>query len=405
MARIVTPLTNTQIEKAKYSPTTKNELNDGGGLFLELYPTGAKRWRFRYNMPITGKRTKFTIGEYPAVSLAEARNKREEYKSLLAQNIDPQFHIEQQKKRQELEKSNTFLSVANQWKEKKRSEVEEKTLAKYWRSLELHIFPFIGHYPIAEIIPTLALAPLKRVEERNNIDMAQRLSGYINEILNFAVNGGLIPFNPCLKIGKNLKRINKKNNPHISTSETTKLLSDIDASKMEAMTKILLCFQILTMVRPNEACEAEWIEIDFSKKLWTIRAERMKAREPHIVPLSKQAIHLLETLRPITGNFKHIFPKRGNNKQPMSRETANNALKRIGYDGKQTAHGLRGLTRTYLAEKNVIYEHAEACLAHKTGSNVSQAYNHSTYLEQRKEIMQMLADYIEECAKGTDLLK
>ncbi|MDG6309837.1 tyrosine-type recombinase/integrase [Glaesserella parasuis] len=399
MARIIQPLTNTQVEKAKYAQGGTNELNDGKGLFLQLFPTGAKKWRFRYNHPQTKARTKLTIGNYPAVSLAQARVKRDEFQALLAQQIDPQLHKTQQEQEEKLANSRTFQAVAEKWREKKQGEITEKTLNKYWRSLELHIFPFIGEYPINEIVPTLALIPLKRVEERNNIDMAQRLAMYINEILNFAVNGGILSFNPCLKMGKNLKRVKKKNNPHVKTEEIPQLLQDIENAKIQPQTRALVYFQLLTMVRPGEASEAEWVEFDLDKKLWTIPAERMKAGEPHIVPLSSQVIALLEQLQQITGRFKYVFPKRGHIHEPMSRDSARKALERMGYKERQTAHGLRGLARTYLAEQSITHEHAEACLAHKTGGNVSLAYNHATYIEQRKVIMQLWADFIEQARK------
>ena len=262
MARIIQPLTNTQVEKAKYIQGGTNELNDGKGLFLQLFPTGAKKWRYRYNHPQTKARTKITIGSYPAVSLAQARVKRDEFQALLAQQIDPQLHKTQQEQEEKLANSRTFRAVAEKWREKKQGEITDKTLNKYWRSLELHIFPFIGEYPINEIVPTLALIPLKRVEERNNIDMAQRLAMYINEILNFAVNGGILSFNPCLKMGKNLKRVKKKNNPHVKTEEIPQLLQDIENAKIQPQTRALVYFQLLTMVRPGEASEAEWAEFD-----------------------------------------------------------------------------------------------------------------------------------------------
>ncbi|MGX2950570.1 tyrosine-type recombinase/integrase [Ursidibacter sp. B-7004-1] len=400
MARTQNKLTNTQVERLKYVEGGKNEYNDGNGLFLQLFPTGTKTWRFRYNTPMDKKRTKCTIGNYPAVSIAQARAKRDEYQALLAQGIDPQVHKAKQEEEQRLSNSRTFKAMAEKWKEKKQGEITAKTLDKYWRSLELHVFPFIGEYPIAEIVPTLALIPLKRVEERNNIDMAQRLAMYINEILNFAVNGGVIPFNPCLKMGKNLKRAKKKNNPHVKTEEIPQLLKDINNAKIQPQTKAFIYFKMLTMVRSAEACLAQWAEIDFERKLWAIPAERMKAREPHTVPLSSQVIQILEQMHQITGRFKYIFPKRGNNHEAIDINTPNTALKRIGYKNRQTAHGLRGLARTYLAEQNITHEHAEACLAHKTGGNISLSYNHATYLEQRTEIMQFWADFIEQCTKA-----
>ncbi|MCX2961899.1 tyrosine-type recombinase/integrase [Rodentibacter caecimuris] len=403
MARVTKPLTNTEVERARPKEKEYN-LVDGQGLSLRVKITGTKTWIFNYYHPTTKKRTNFTIGNYPEITIAQARQQREEWRVLLAQGIDPQTHKARLEREQELAEANTFLAVAEKWRAKKQGEIADKTLAKYWSSLRLHIFPFIGSYPIAEIVPTLALIPLQRVEQRNNIDMANRLAGYINEILNFAVNGGLIPFNPCLKMNKTLKQHKKENNPHINSEELPAFMEALANAKIQPQTRFLVQFQMLTMTRPNEASGAQWSEIDLTKKLWTIPAERMKAREVHIIPLSSQAIKILEELEPITGRFKYIFPKRGNNHEPMNSSSANMAIKRLGYAGKQTAH-LRGLARTHLADTNVIYEHAEACLAHRTGSNVSQSYNHATYMKQRKKIMQDWGDYVEQCAQGTDLFK
>ena len=398
MARKIVGLTNTQVERAKYDLNGKNELNDGNGLYLQLYPTGSKVWRFRDDHPISKKRTKTTIGNYPEISIAQARQQREEWRALLAQEIDPQTHKARIAREKELAEANTFLAVAEKWRAKKQGEIAEKTLAKYWSSLRLHIFPFIGMYPINEIVPTLALIPLQRVEQRNNIDMANRLAGYINEILNFAVNGGLIPFNPCLRMNKTLKQHKKENNPRIKSEELPEFMQALAQAKIEPQTRALIQFQLLTMARPGEASGAKWAEIDLDKRLWTIPAERMKAREAHVIPLSSQAVQLLETLHPVTGRFKYVFPKHGDNHASMSSSSANTAIKRMGYAGRQTAHGLRGLARTYLAEQNTNHEHAEACLAHKTGGNVSLAYNHATYLEQRKAIMQQWGNFVENCA-------
>ena len=404
MPRITKPLTNTEVERAKPKDKEYN-LSDGQGLNLRIKPTGAKTWTFNYYHPTTKKRTNLTVGNYPEISIAQARQQREEWRSILAQGIDPQTHRARIARELELAEANTFLAVAEKWRAKKQGEITKKTLDKYWGSLRLHIFPFIGSYPIGEIVPTVALIPLQRVEQRNNIDMANRLASYINEILNFAVNGGLIPFNPCLRMNKTLKQHKKENNPRIKSEELPEFMQALAQAKIEPQTRALIQFQLLTMARPGEVSGAQWSEIDLNKRLWTIPAERMKAREAHVIPLSAQAVKLLEALHPVTGRFEYVFPKHGDNHASMSSSSANTAIKRMGYAGRQTAHGLRGLARTYLAEQNTNHEHAEACLSHKTGGNVSLAYNHATYLEQRKVIMQKWADYVEQCAQGTDLFK
>lgn len=400
MARVTKPLTNTEVDRAK--PKEKEfSLVDGQGLFLRVKPTGVKTWIFNYYHPTTKKRTNITIGKYPEISIAQARQWREEYRALIAQGIAPQTHKEKVQREQELAEANTFLAVAEKWRDKKRGEITEKTLDKYWGSLNLHIFPFIGRYPVAEVIPSLALTPLQRVEQRNNVDMANRLAGYINEILNFAVNGGLIPFNPCAKIGQALKKHKKQNNPHIEIEELPQFMKDLANANIETQTRWLIQFQLLTMTRAGEASGARWDEIDFKKKIWIIPAERMKAREAHSIPLSIQAVILLKRLHAINGRFEYVFLKRGDNHAPMNPSSVNIAIKRFGYSGRQTAHGFRGLARTWLAENGVNFELGEACLSHRIGSAVAKAYNHASYLTQRKAIMQQWADFIEQCSAGS----
>lgn len=403
MARITKPLTNTEIDKSK--PKDKDyTLTDGQGLYLLIKTNGAKLWRFNYYKPANNKkRALIGLGSYPEISLAKAREIRETYRTLLAQGIDPQTHRLQQEHQKALAQVNTFGKVAEQWKEKKEREIELKTVKKYWASLSLHVLPYIENYPITDILPTLVIPVLRKVEERGALDMVHRLSQYINDILKFAVNNGFIPFNPCSNISSTFKKHKKSNNPRISSEELPELMRKLSTAQIELQTQLLIQFQLLTMVRGVEAREAKWEEIDFTDKLWVIPAERMKSREIHKVPLSIQAIRVLERLKQFTGHYIYLFPKRTNPREPMSNATANTALKRMGYDGKQTAHGLRGLARTYLAEQGITHEHAEACLAHKTGGNVSLAYNHSTYLEQRKYIMQLWGDYVERCSTVSTL--
>ena len=392
MARRTTPLTDTEIKKAK--PKEKEySLCDGHGLLLRIKPNGSKLWLFNYIRPILGTRTNLGLGTYPIVSLAEARMLRDDCRKLLAQQIDPKKHREELERKQLMDTQSSFEKVAELWKEKKSSEVEEKTINKYWRNLELHLFPLIGRYSIKEIKPSLVVSMLKKVEENGSPDMVNRLCGHLNEILNFAVNSGLIESNTCLKISSTFKSVRQRNNPRISIEEIPTLIKSIHSAKIEKKT------QLLTMVRPNEASNASWSEFDFDKKEWTIPAERMKVRFPHTVPLSSQVMALIEQLRPMTGHNKYLFTHRSDLKKTMSSSTVNMALKRMGYKDKQTAHGLRGLARTFLAEQGVQHEHAEACLAHKTGSQVSLAYNHANYLEQRRDIMQIWGDHIEKCSQ------
>lgn len=398
MARRASPLTDTEIKKAK--PKEKEYiLCDGHGLSLRIKPNGSKLWLFNYIRPILGTRTNLGLGTYPIVSLAEARMLRDDCRKLLAQQIDPKKHREELERKQLMDTQSSFEKVAELWKEKKSSEVEEKTINKYWRNLELHLLPLIGKYSIKEIQPSLVVPMLKKVEENGSPDMVNRLCGHLNEILNFAVNSGLIESNTCLKISSTFKSVRQRNNPRVSSEEIPTLIKRIHSANIKKKTKLLILFQLLTMVRPSEASNAAWNEFDFDKKEWTIPAERMKARFPHTVPLSSQVMALIEQLRPMTGHTKYLFTHRSDLNKTMSSSTVNMALKKMGYEGQQTAHGFRGLARTFLAEQGVQHEHAEVCLAHKTGGQVSLAYNHANYLEQRRDIMQIWGDHIEKCSQ------
>lgn len=399
MARRTISLTDTEIKKAKPRNQEYN-LSDGNGLMLRIKPNGSKQWLFNYTRPITKRRTNLGLGTYPIVSLADARKVRDHHLKLLSQGIDPKEHKEAQERKHLMDNQSSFEKVAELWKEKKSSEVEDKTLNKYWRNLELHLLPMIGNYHIKEITPSLVIPMLKKIEENGSSDMVNRLCGHLNEILNFAINSGLLDINTCSKISSTFKSTRQRNNPRVSSSELPSLIHSIQNARIEKKTKILILFQLLTMVRPNEASNAKWSEFDFDKKEWTIPAERMKARFSHTIPLSTQVIALIEQLKSMTFHHEYLFTHRSNLKKAMSSSTVNMALKRMGYGGKQTAHGLRGLARTFLAEQGVQHEYAEACLAHKTGSQVSLAYNHADYLEQRKEIMQMLGNHIEKCSQS-----
>lgn len=397
MARIVQPLTNTQVEKARYSQGGKNELNDGGGLFLQLFPTGAKTWRYRYDHPFTKKRTKLTIGAYPAVSLAQARVKRDEFKALMAEGIDPQAHYKQQEQAQ----IRTFLAVAEQWKEKRSKEVEPLTMHKNWERLKKHLFPFVGTYPIEKITSPLLIESLKPLDSEGKNDTLHRIFNLANQILNYAVTVGIIEFNPCLRAKDAYYREPQTHHPAIDYRELPVLMHDFEYSNCAPLTKMLFKWQLLSMVRPAEAVSVEWAEIDFDRALWCIPAAKMKkvktGQFAHTVPLSAQMLDILRTLKPLTGEGKFVFASFAKANQPMNKETISNALREIGYQGKQDAHGLRSIARTYLEDQMVDFRLAEACLAHKIGDKVSQVYNRTDYIEQRRPVMQLWGDYVEQC--------
>lgn len=402
MPRITKPLTNTEVDKAKPKKTEYN-LSDGNRLYLRVKPTGAKAWIFNYYHPVTNKRTSLTIGTYPSVSLAQARQKREEYNALLAQGISPKEYEEEQEKLKSGQNENSFLNVALLWKEKRSKEIEPLTMAKNWARLEKYIFPEIGHYPIDEITSPRLIKTVKPLNEKGFNDTLHRLLNLANQILNYAVTLGLIPFNSCIKASDAYHKEPQKNHPAIKPEQLPKLLKDFRDSNRDFLTKVLFRWQLLSMVRPAEAVSVEWSEIDFSKQLWTIPAIKMKKTRqgqfPHTVPLSSLMLEILEELKPITGYNKFVFSHYSKPNQSASKELIANALRKIGYKGIQDSHGLRSIARTYLENQAVDFRLAESCLAHRIGDKTSQAYNRYDYVELRRPVMQLWSDLVERCEK------
>ncbi|WGE43033.1 tyrosine-type recombinase/integrase [Actinobacillus equuli] len=404
MPKIVKPLNNTEVEKAKIKPA-EYSLSDGYGLYLRVKPSKVKTWIFNYQEPITKRRTNLTIGDYPAISIAEARTIREEYRALLAKGIDPKTNKEEQERQQAEQNDNTFLKLAQLWKEKRSKEVEPLTMAKNWARLENHLFPVLGHYAIDKITPPILIKAVKPLNDKGINDTLHRILNLANQILNYGVTVGVLPFNACQNVSDAYHKETQTHHPAIKPSELPKLIADFQNSNRDFLTKVLFKWQLLSMVRPAEAVSIEWSEIDFDKNLWFIPAEKMKKTRkgqfPHTVPLSSQMLKILESLRPITSVNKFVFPHYSQPNKSMSKETITNALRKIGYQGIQDSHGLRSIARTYLEEQAVDFRAAESCLAHRIGNETSQAYNRAEYIELRRPLMQLWGDYCEFC--GMDL--
>ncbi|OOF81190.1 preprotein translocase [Rodentibacter ratti] len=421
MARLKAGLTNTQAEKAKPKLNSKgqlvtNELADGKGLWLFVFPANNKAWYFRYDKPITKKRTKFKMGDYPTISIAQARSMREEYRSLLAQGIDPQeakaqaqTQAEQEQHRQ---RENTFYRWAEKWKENKQKKVLPETMQKNWRRMEKYLFDELGNYQVNQIDPpTLikALEPLARIKDRKtgtkDSDTLRRVLRLTNEVLTFAKNSGAIPYNPCLAVKDTYHFSSESHHPHIMPEELPALMNDLAQARALPITKYLMLFQLLTMTRPGEASGAKWQEIDLAANIWTIPPERMKMRAAHKIPLSSQALAILHYLQPITGRSEFVFQSTIKAQQSTDMQSINKALIDMGYKGKQVAHSLRSIGSTYLNSLLINSDVIERCLSHTERNSVRAAYNHTDYFEQRIPVMQQWGDYVEQCAQGTDLFK
>lgn len=386
MARTTRPLTNTEVLRSKAIDKDLT-LHDGDGLFMVVKTTGKKLWRFRYQKPATKQRTMMGLGGFPALSLADARRLRADYLSLLANGIDPQTQAEKVIEQQQIVLNSFFSTVAANWFALKKTSVTPDYAKDIWRSLEKDIFPAIGEIPVQEIKARKLVEALEPIKARGALETVRRLVQRINEIMIYAVNTGLIDANPASGVGMAFEKPKKQNMPTLRPEELPELMHSLVMSNLSVPTRCLIEWQLLTLVRPSEASGARWAEIDLNAKLWTIPAERMKAKREHMVPLSPQALGILELMKPISAHREHIFPSRNDPKLPMNSQTANAALKRIGYSGKLVAHGLRSIASTALNEAGFNSDYIEAALAHTDKNEVRRAYNRSTYFNQRVDIM------------------
>ncbi|WP_105610113.1 integrase domain-containing protein [Cronobacter malonaticus] len=393
MARITRPLTNNEILKAK--PREKDfTLHDGDGLFLLVKTSGKKLWRFRYQRPGSGSRTNVSLGSYPALTLAAARQIRDQHLTTLAQGIDPQQQQEQASEQRQIELDSIFSTVAANWFQIKSKSVTKDYAKDIWRSLDKDVFPAIGEIPVQEIKARTIVEALEPIKARGALETVRRLVQRVNEIMIYAVNTGLIDANPASSVGMAFEKPKKQNMPTLRPEELPKLMRSLVMSNLSVPTRCLIEWQLLTLVRPSEASGARWAEIDLDTKLWTIPAERMKAKREHIVPLSPQALEILEVMKPISAHREHVFPSRNDPKNPMNSQTANAALKRIGYGSKLVAHGLRSIASTALNETGFNPDVIEAALAHSDKNEVRRAYNRSTYLEKRIDLMDWWGKFV-----------
>jgi integrase len=399
MANKTNPLTNTEVKNAKAKSKEYN-LADGRGLALRIKPNGSKLWLFNYQRPFTKKRANMGLGIYPDVSLADARTKRNNARELLAKDLDPQEHRQSHALGMKQEAENTFRTIANQWLAVKSASVTKNYHTDITRSLELHLFPELATIPINKLTAPRVISVLKPIEAKGSLETVRRLCQRINEIMVFSVNTGILETNQLAGIIKAFQAPEKKNLPTLTPSQLPQLIVRISNASIKRTTRSLLEWQLHTMVRPSEAAGAKWSEIDTKKKLWTIPAERMKKKRIHIVPLTDQTIALLEALKPYSGHRDYIFPSDRDPKKPTNPQTANMAIKRMGYGGQLVAHGLRSIASTTLNEQGFDPDVIEAALAHTDSNEVRRAYNRSDYIDKRRVLMENWSKHIEMAAIG-----
>ncbi|EDW4535159.1 tyrosine-type recombinase/integrase [Salmonella enterica] len=397
MPKVATKLTDTEIRKAK--PTEKEfTLWDGDGLFLRIKPSGKKIWHLGYTVPLTKKRAKMSLGFYPYLTLAQARALRDEYLSLLAQGIDPQSHNEQKAQALKDATEHTFQTVAKKWLDEKikTSGISQDHAKDIWRSLERNIFPTLGDIPIKEIRPKMLKQHLDPIEQRGVLETLRRIISRLNEIFRYAATEELIEFNPADNLTQRFSKPKKQNMPALPPSELPRFIVALANASIRLETRLLIEWQLLTWVRPGEAVRARWTDIDEENRFWNIPAEFMKMKRPHKVPLSKEAMRILESMKPISGHREWVFPSIKAPLSHMHEQTANAAIIRMGFGGELVAHGMRSIARTAAEEAGKFrIEVLEAALAHSKKDEIIAAYNRAEYLAERIELMQWWSDYVQ----------
>ena len=387
-------LTDSIIKNEK--PTDKRkQLADGNGLVLYIMPNGSKLWRYRYRYGGTPKM--LSLGEYPTVTLREARAERERVGGILAQGIDPSIERKEEKLKHAAALQNDFASVARAWWDVWRCDKSNDHAAKVWGVFERDIFSFMGKRPIDTIKPALIRLVISEVAKRGALDTAQRVHQYIRMVLTYAVSHELIEINHARDIQVNdiIPKRKTQNQTRIDLKELPQLLQDIQAYDGYIVTKHAVNLLALTFVRTKELIEAQWSEVDFNGRVWRIPPERMKMGVAHIVPLSQQAMDILSELRAITGGNRNLFPSVRGDGKTMSNNTILYALYRMGYHGRMTGHGFRGVASTALNELGYDERHIELQLSHLYGGEVKRAYDHSKHLTERTKMMQAWADYLD----------
>jgi integrase len=393
------PLTDTAIRNAK--PKDKPyKLADEKGLFLLVNPNGSRWWRLKFR--IGGKEKLLSLGVYPAVSLKEARDKRDEARKLIAQGVDPCA----QRKATRAAEAETFEAIAREWLAKFGPSWTPEHAERITRRFERNVFPWIGARPVREVTAPELLAVLRRIEERGALDTAHRAHQNCGQVFRYAVATGRAERDPSADLRGALPPVNDKHHASITDPKAIgALLRAMEGYQGSFVVRCALRLAPLVFVRPGELRGAEWSEIDFEKAEWRIPASKMKMREQHIVPLSVQALAILRELHPLTGAGRYLFPSERTADRPISENTVNAALRRLGYaKDEMTGHGFRSMASTLLNEQGWHRDAIERQLAHAERNAVRAAYNYAEHLPERRRMMQAWADYLDGLKNGAEII-
>ena len=402
MPKRITPLAPLQVSHAK-SKEKEYKLTDGGGLYLLVTPSGGKLWRLKYRFE--GREKKLALGAFPEISLSAARQKREEAKGQIAQGVDPGA-ARKEKKAAELREQETFETVAREWHKQFQSKWAPKTAKAILKMLANNVFREIGDKPISLVDAPMLLNVLRRIEARGANYTAHRVRGLCGQVFRYAVATGRTERDPSGDLKGALSPI--KTTHRAATTdpkEVAPLLRMLYSYQGSMVVRCALRLLPLLFVRPGELRTMQWADVDLGKCEWSFMVNKTKT--PHIVPLAKQAMTILREIHPVTGNSVYVFPSARGNSRPMSDMAMNAALRRMGIDTKTeiTGHGFRALARTILDEvlgfRPDFIEHQ---LAHAVRDPLGRAYNRTSHLKERKEMMQVWANYLDKLKAGAVIL-
>ncbi|WP_199508341.1 MULTISPECIES: tyrosine-type recombinase/integrase [unclassified Psychrobacter] len=394
------PLTQTIINKLSPSDTalqTKrpDKHSDGNGLQLWVRYTGVKSWICAYRWQ--GKQQTLTIGTTDTLKLQQARQRNLEIKRMIAEGIDPK----EDKKQQQAERdgSQSFDTIAQAWYSERKTYLAASTFSRNYSAYMRDVKPAIGHKNINDVTPPDVLAIGKAIEKRGASDMAKRTIREIGQVFKYAIRNGLAMHNPATDLTEAIKPRKAGNHARITSQQLPKLLQDIEAYGGDMLVKLGLWFMCYTFVRTQELRFMEWSEIDYQANVWRVPAEKMKAKRLHIVPLSPQVLAMLEQIKALGFSDKYVFFNPSTRK-PYSSHAFLNALKRMGYQGRMTGHGFRGLASTTLHEQGFMHEAIELQLAHEKENKISKAYNGAQHLPYRTKMMNEWANFIDDAYAG-----
>ncbi len=385
------PLNDMQIRRAK--PEAKAyTLGDGQGLSLLIEPNGSKSWRFRYRF--AGKPKMISLGVYPTITLADARSRRDDARKLVAEGKNPSEVRKEQKIALQTESESAFEKIATEWHQMKSAKWSAGYASDIMEAFKNDIFPYVGTRPVGEIKPLELLNVLRKIEKRGALEKMRKVRQRCSEVFCYAIATGRAEYNPAADLSSALEVHQSSHFPFLKADEIPDFLRALDSYTGSRLVQIATKLLMITGVRTIELRAALWSEFDLDNAIWEIPAKRMKMRRSHLVPLSTQALDLLNELKIMTGNYRYVFPGRNDPSKPMSEASVNQVINRIGYKGRVTGHGFRHMMSTILHEHGFDSRWIELQLAHVDKNSIRGTYNHAIYRDERTTMMQHFADLL-----------